>query len=141
MMTRRAFLRTFAPLVLSPAAVAFGQAAQTRIHRVGFLEAGAASVNRHYLDAFIRGLRESGYVEGRNLIIEVRWAEGRAERFAELLRELVDVKPDVIVVASTQGAVEARKIVKSIPVVFVGASDPQDMGLVKSLARPGGNMT
>jgi putative ABC transport system substrate-binding protein len=86
-------------------------------------------------------LRESGYTEGSNVIIDARWAEGRAERFPELIGELTRLKPDVIVVASTLGAVAAKKVVTSIPVVFVGVSDPLDMGIVTSLARPGGNMT
>src|SRR5438477_451566 len=73
--------------------------------RIGFLEAGAASVNRHFLEAFQSGLRELGHIDGNNVVIDARWAEGRAERFPELLGELIQLKPDVIVVASTLGAV------------------------------------
>jgi putative ABC transport system substrate-binding protein len=75
------------------------------------------------------------------VIIDVRWAEGRAERFPELLAELERLRPDVLVVASSLGAVAARKTVTTTPVVFVGVSDPIGLGLVASLARPGGNMT
>jgi putative ABC transport system substrate-binding protein len=139
-MDRRAFIGTLGVSLLAPSLAAEAQPVN-RIYRVGFLEAGAASVNRHFLEAFEKGLREFGYVDGRNLIIDARWAEGQADRFPVLLTELVALKPDVIVVASTLGAVAAKKVVTSIPVVFVGVSDPLDMGLVASLARPGGNMT
>ena len=140
MMGRRAFIGTVGASLLA-ASIAVRAQAATKVYRIGFLEAGAASVNRHFLDAFQSGLREFGYVEGNNVVIDARWAEGRAERFPELLGELVQLKPDIIVVASTLGAVAAKKVVTSIPVVFVGVADPLDMGLVASLARPGGNMT
>ena len=140
MMGRRAFIGTVGASLLA-AAIAVRAQAATRVYRIGFLEAGAASVNRHFLEAFQSGLREFGYVQGNNVVIDDRWAEGRAERFPELLGELVQLKPDMIVVASTLGAVAAKKVVTSIPVVFVGVADPLDMGLVVSLARPGGNMT
>ena len=137
---RRTFLGAVAGGIIVTPLVVEAQS-PSKVHRIGFLEAGAASVNRHYLDAFLRGLREFGYVEGRNVIVDARWAEGRAELFPEFLEELARLKPDVIVVASTLGAVAARKVIASIPVVFVGVSDPLDMGIVTSLARPQGNMT
>ena len=139
-MDRRAFIGTFGGSLL---AVSLSPGAQpaTKIYRIGFLEAGAASVNRHFLEAFQGGLREHGYVDGKNVIIDARWADGQAGRFPGLLDELVKLNPDVIVVASTLGAVAAKKVVTSIPVVFLGVADPLDMGLVASLARPGGNMT
>lgn len=137
MSARRAFL---ASVAASLAAGALAQATGP-VRRVGFLEAGAASANAHFVDAFRTGMREQGYVEGRNLVIEVRWAEGRADRFPPLLHELLRAQPDVLVVASTLGAVAAHEVVKTVPVVFVGVSDPLQMGLVQSLAHPGGNMT
>ena len=140
MRRRRAVIGMLGGSLLAPLIGVRAQPATT-IYRIGFLEAGAASVNRHYLDAFRSGLREFGYIEGKNVIVDARWADGRAERFPELLGELVQLKPDVIIVASTLGAIAARKVVTSIPVVFVGVSDPINMGLVTSLARPGGNMT
>ena len=140
MMGRRAFIGTVGASLLA-AAIAVRAQAATKVYRIGFLEAGAASVNRHFLEAFQSGLREFGYVQGNNVVIDDRWAEGRAARFPELLGELIQLKPDVIVVASTLGAVATKKVVTSIPVVFVGVADPLDMGLVVSLARPGGNMT
>ena len=109
--------------------------------RVAFVEAGSETANAHFVEAFRKGLRDHGYEEGRNVTIDVRWAEGRMERFAPLLAELAKAKPDVIVVASSQGAVETHKIVKTTPVVFVGVSDPVGLGIVASLAQPGGNMT
>jgi putative ABC transport system substrate-binding protein len=140
MMDRRAFIGTLGGTLLAQPVVSRAQPA-TKVYRIGFLEAGAESVNRHFLEAFRSGLRELGYSEGGNVVIDARWAEGRAERFPELLGELLTLQPDVFVIASTLGAVAAKSAVASIPVVFVGVSDPLDMGLVKSLARPGGNMT
>jgi len=136
---RRRALLCVAVLCCAPALV-FAQATG-KAARIGFLEAGSVSANRHFLEAFKSGLRERGYEEGRNVIIDVRWAEGRAERFPELLAELERARPDVLVVASSLGAVAARKTVPTTPVVFVGVSDPIGLGLVASLARPGGNMT
>jgi putative ABC transport system substrate-binding protein len=118
-----------------------GPASAQPVRRIAFLEAGAASANRHFVDAFLGGMRKLGYDEGRNFKLDVRWAEGRADRFPVLLADLLREKPDVIVVASTLGAVAAHRVVRTVPVVFVGVSDPQQMGLVASLARPGGNMT
>jgi len=134
---RRAFLAAAGACV---ALRGFAQGGGT-VRRVGFLEAGAASANAHFVAAFRAGMREQGYVEGQNLAIDVRWAEGRADRFPTLLRELLQSQPDVIVVASTLGAVAAHEVVRTVPVVFVGVSDPLQMGLVQSLAHPGGNMT
>jgi putative ABC transport system substrate-binding protein len=109
--------------------------------RIGFLEAGSESANRHFVEAFRKGMRDLGYEEGRNIVLDVRWAEGRAEGFAEMLGQLEAGKPDVIVVASSLGAVATHKLVKKTPVVFVGVSDPVALGIVADLAHPGGNMT
>ena len=136
MITRRAFASWLAAVVVA----ACGPEPETR-KRIAFLEAGSESANRHLLDAFRKGLRDLGYEDGRDVTIDVRWAEGRVERFSEMLADLAKRKPDVIVVASSQGAVETHKVVPTTPVVFVGVSDPVGLGLVGSLARPGGNMT
>ncbi len=111
------------------------------VARVAFLEAGSASTNRHFLEAFETGLRELGYRVGRQVVIDALWAEGQADRFAPLAQELLQRKPDVMVVASTLGAVAIKPVVKVTPVVFVGVADPQAAGLVETLARPGGNFT
>jgi len=136
-MKRRRSLGMLGAVVLVSA---FAQRADKR-WRIGFLEAGSSSANSHFLDAFRKGLNELGYEEGRNVAIDVRWADGRAERFAPLLAELEALHADVIVVASSLGAVAAHKLIKSTPVVFVGVSDPVALGIVSSLPRPGGNMT
>jgi len=109
--------------------------------RIGLLEAGSESANRHFVDAFRKGLRDLGYEDGRNVVLDVRWAEGRAERFAQLLEQIDKARPDVIVVASSLGAVAAHSVVKKTPVVFLGVADPVALGLVQNLAHPGGNMT
>ena len=136
---RRGLVRALATTLAAPGAL-WAQPAG-KVFRVGFLEAGSPSANRHFLDAFLKGMRDLGYVEGRTVAITARWAEGRAERFEPLLGEFVKLEQDVIVVASTLGAVAARRSVRSTPVVFVGVADPLDAGVVASLARPGANLT
>ena len=92
-------------------------------------------------DAFLQGLREGGYVEGENLIIERRYAEGKAERMATFALEFVRLKVDVIVAQSTPGASAAKQATGAIPIVMVVVGDPVGTGLVASLAYPGGNVT
>jgi putative tryptophan/tyrosine transport system substrate-binding protein len=137
---RRTFLSTTGAGILAAPLVALAQVPGT-VPRIGFVEAGSASVNRHFADAFRRGLRELGYVEGQSIVIEERWAEGRNERFPDFLAELLRLKVDVIVQASGVGAVAASRATATVPIVFVGVSDPVGIGLVTSLARPGGNLT
>ena len=119
----------------------FSAEAQGTLPRIGWIEAGSRSANQHFLDAFRQGLRDLQYVEGQNIVIEDRWADGRAERFPELLAELIRSKVDVIVVASTPGATAAKRSESLTPVVFWGVSDPVGIGLVASLGHPGGNIT
>jgi len=132
-------------IVLSLCSLSVSFAAGTeqanKVYRIGFLEAGSASANQRFLTSFESGLQELGYVEGKNVIVDVRWADGQVERLPELLIELVELHPDAIVVASGPAAQGAKRIVKSIPIVFVGVSDPLGKGLVTSLAHPGGNLT
>jgi putative tryptophan/tyrosine transport system substrate-binding protein len=136
---RRFLLASLAGAVATPLAA---KAQQPRAApRVGFIEAGSLSANRHFLEAFRQGLRELGYVEGRNIVVEDRWADGRLERFPTLLEELIRLRVDLIVQASTPGAVAAKRATTTIPVVFWGVNDPVGLGLVASLGRPGGNMT
>lgn len=135
MISRRTFVASLVPLWL------VGCGAADARKRIAFVEAGSESANAHFVEAFRKGLRDLGYQEGRDVTIDVRWAEGRVERFSPLLADLAKAKPDVIVVASSQGAVETRKVVKTTPVVFVGVSDPVGLGVVDSLAHPGANMT
>jgi ABC-type uncharacterized transport system substrate-binding protein len=137
---RRAFLAGTGAVLLAAPLAAEGQS-QARPARVGFVEAGSLSANRHFLDAFRQGLRDLGYVEGQSVVIEDRWADGRSERFPALIAELIGLKVDVIVQASTPGALAAKKATSTVPVVFWGVSDPVGIGVVATLGRPGGNMT
>jgi len=111
-----------------------------RIPRIGILNAGSASYNSDRVEAFRRRLREIGYVEGKNIFIEYRYAEGKVERLPDLAAELVGLKVDVIV-TSGSATLPAKKASATIPIVFAGYGDPVGTGLVSSLARPGGNIT
>src|SRR6266851_3378273 len=114
--------------------------AQQRLPTIGFLGTSTPSAWRQYVAAFVQRLREHGWIEGRTIAIEYRWAEGRSERYAEIAAEFVRLKADVIVTSG--GAVVAVKQATSIiPIVFAVANDPLGTGLVASLARPGGNVT
>ena len=139
MIDRRTFIGAFAGgLAIARSAAAAQQAA--KVARIGFLGTNRAVATRH-VDAFLQGLRDLGYVEGRNLVIEYRDAEGKLERLPALAAELVALKVDVIVAATTPGALAAKQATKTVPIVFAVAADPVTDGLVASLARPGGNVT
>jgi putative ABC transport system substrate-binding protein len=142
-MLRRALFALTIVLSLCALSLSFAASAEqtNKMYRVGFLEAGSAAANQPFLASLESGLRELGYVEGKNVVLNVRWAEGQAERLPGLLAELVELHPDAIVVASGAAAQAAKKIGTSIPIVFVGASDPLGRGLVTSLAHPGSNLT
>src|SRR5438874_11916083 len=110
-----------------------------KIYRIGILEPKPAARNAANLDALRKGLREIGYVEGRNLVIEYRSADGRAERFTDLASELVRLKVDLIVTRGTPAAIAAKNATGTIPVVMATMGDPR--AIVASFARPGGNIT
>ena len=112
-----------------------------KIPRVGYLFSTTSTETRHFFEAARQGLRELGYVEGQSIALDVRWSEGRLEGMPELVAELVRLKVDVMVVASTAGALAAKKATTTIPIVMVLVSDAVGSGLVASLARPGGNLT
>src|SRR5215510_4424501 len=112
-----------------------------KIPRIGYLGQGAPSPNSPNLEAFREGLRQLGYVEGQNIIIEYRYAESRTERFPELAADLVRLKVDIIVATGTRANLAAKKATSTIPIVMAVSSDPLGSGLVESLARPGGNVT
>lgn len=122
----------------------FGQAVEAeqagRIARIGFLATNLGA-NPHLPEAFRRGLRDLGYVEGRNVLIEYRDAEGRLDRLPALAAELVALKVDVVVAPNTPAALAAKQATRTIPIVFVGVGEPVTSGLVATLARPGGNVT
>jgi putative ABC transport system substrate-binding protein len=132
--------------LLSGAAAAWPLAARAqpqpaRLRTVGFLAATGPTVASHWLAAFVQRLHELGWSEGRNIALEVRWAEGRRERAAEIAAEFVDRKVDVIATWATMPALAATQATSTIPIVFALATDPVGTGLVASLARPGGNAT
>jgi putative ABC transport system substrate-binding protein len=124
-----------AAVALSPAAGA------PRMSRVGVLMSTSPAAAGHVAAAFSQGLRDLGRVEGRNLVLEYRWAEGRPERFRDLAGELVRGGVDVIVASSIDAVEAARKVTATIPIVMVNAADPVGTGLVASLGQPGGNVT
>ena len=115
--------------------------AQGKIWRVGILSPTSASLSSSNTNAFLKGMRELGYIEGRNLIVEGRFADGKLERLPGLAAELVQLKVDVIVVQSSPAISAAQKATTTIPIVMTSAGDPVRSGFVKSLARPGGNIT
>jgi putative ABC transport system substrate-binding protein len=115
--------------------------AQARMPRVGYLFSFAAPQGEHLWEACRVGLRELGYVEGRNIALEPRFADGRHERLPGLVAELVSLKVDVIVSAATPASLAAKKGAGSIPIVIVAVADPVEIGLVASLGHPGGNVT
>ena len=123
-------------------AVPFAAKAQpaAKVPRIGFLS-GNRATTPHLHEAFLQGLRDLGYVEGRNVVIEYRDAGGKLERLPALAAELVALKVDVIVAGGTPQTRAAKQVTKTIPIVFAQAIDPVTSGLVTSLARPGGNLT
>ena len=121
------------------ASVQFAQAQQAgKIHRIGVLFFG--SRNQPHLESFLRGMRELGYVEGKNTVFEYRYAEGKFDRLRELAAELVSLKVDVIVTTTSGSAYAAQQLTKTIPIVLT-TGDLVGTGLAASLARPGGNVT
>lgn len=109
-----------------------------KVYRIGLLSASSQS---RAIQPFREGLRSLGYVEGRNIVIEQRSAEGRYDRLPDLAAELVKLQVDVIVAIVTQASLAAKNATRTIPIVMVGVADPVGAGLVTSLARPGGNVT
>ena len=137
---RRAFIAVIAGGLLAAPLVAEAQPAG-KVPRIGFLQLNPGA-NPHLRDAFLQGLRDLGYVEGRNVVIEYRSAEGKLERLPALAAELVALKVDVIVTGGgTPTALAAKEATRTLPIVFASATDPVTDGLVTSLARPGGNVT
>jgi putative ABC transport system substrate-binding protein len=132
---RRRLLQAVVALLAGPGAAAAGR---SRVHRVALLSPVARGPRD---EAFVAGLRELGYVEGRNLELAMRFAEGRAERLPTLAAELIAWGPEVLVVGSTIGARAAKQATGTLPIVFAGSSDPVAGGLVSNLAHPGGNIT
>jgi putative ABC transport system substrate-binding protein len=140
MMNRRRFLQTVTVSVLAAPLAADAQQAG-KVPRIAFLGATSPSDRPHLLDAFRQGLRELGWVEGQNIAIDYRYAEGRLDRLPDLAAELVRLKVDIIVSFGTQGVTAARNATETIPIVMIAVRDPVGTGLIASLAHPGGNVT
>jgi ABC-type uncharacterized transport system substrate-binding protein len=130
--------RFAATLLLLAASVTTLAQSVPRVYRIGFV---SPTVPGPTLDAFRAGLREVGYVEGGNALIEARFAEGRPERLPALVADVIRLNVDVLVVGSTLGALAAKRATTTVPIVFAGLIDPVAPGVVASLARPGGNVT
>ena len=113
----------------------------TKTPRIGYIATAFPSSTPARIEAFRQGLRQLGYVEGKNIVIEYRYAEGKSERLPDLVAELVRLKVDIIVTTSAGAALAAKKASGTIPIVFAAAGDPVGTGLVSSLAQPGGNIT
>ena len=126
-------------LTLAPLSAGAQQA--EKVPRIGYLLVPSRSDRTPLRDAFVQGLRDLGWVEGKDVVIEQRFADGRADRLPELAAELVRLKVDVIFAASTAVAVAAKNATSTIPIVAPTMSDPVKLGLVASIARPGGNVT
>jgi putative ABC transport system substrate-binding protein len=114
---------------------------RVRLPRIGYLGTSSASLEPELVKAFQKGLRDLGYVEGQNIAIEYRWAEGNDHRLPDLVAELVRLKVDLILTAGTPGALAAKRATQTIPIVMAVTGDAVGAGLVSSLARPGGNLT
>jgi putative ABC transport system substrate-binding protein len=137
-------LRLFAGLSLALIAAPLTGEAQTppgKVWRIGLLSSASAAAYGQRVEAIRRGLGDLGYVEGKNLVIEYRWAEGRYDRLPDLAAELVRLKVDLIITHGTPGSLAAKRATTTIPIVMAVAGDVVTTGLVASLARPGGNLT
>jgi putative tryptophan/tyrosine transport system substrate-binding protein len=126
------------PLGLFVVSLAVAAQPSAHVYRVGRLQSGPPSDPNPTLEAFQQGLRDLGYVEGQNLVIESRYAEGREERLPDLAAELVRLKVEVIVAGGVVATRVAQHATRTIPIVMAGTSDPVGQGLVASLAHPGG---
>src|SRR5215468_7457232 len=139
-MKRREFITLMGGAAAAWPLAAWAQQARN-LPTIGFLGAITAPAQRQWTDAFVQRLRELGWIEGRTVAIEYRWAEGRNERLAEIAAEFVQRKVDVIVTHSAEPVIAAKKATSVIPIVIALAADPVGTGLVATLARPGGNVT
>ena len=136
--TQRRYFLTAAGALVAASLTAEAQA-PAKIARIGFIDPGLPDTS--LFEAFRQGLRDLGYVEGRNILIEFRTAQGKPERFPPLAAELVALKVDVIVTVSNTTALAAKQATRTVPIVFTAVANPVAAGIVTSLARPGGNLT
>lgn len=136
----RKFLIVLCAAVVALPTAAVGEQSDT-LRRIGFLGNSTAALEANLIGPFREGLRSLGYVEGENLLIEWRWAEGKYERFPALISELIAEKVEVIITAGTPATLAVKKATKTVPLVMVAVGNPVGNGIVPSLARPGGNIT
>ena len=139
-MDRRTFLFVFSLGALSAPLAADAQPTG-KVYRIGYLGMGSATVSPPFVEAFREGLRELGLVEGQNIVIDYRFAEGRFDRLPDLAAELVRLRVDVMMAGPTPPAMAAKNATGTIPIVMAGVGDPVELGLIASLARPGANVT
>jgi putative ABC transport system substrate-binding protein len=139
-MRRRVFIALVGSAALGYPLAARAQQAG-KLPTIGYMGSGTPSTQSQWLTVFVQRLRDLGRIEGRNVAIEVRWAEGRSERFAEIVAEFVRLKVHVIITSGSVGVLTAKRATAVIPIVFAATSNPVGAGLVASLARPGGNVT
>src|SRR5262245_10345254 len=139
-MKRREFITLVAGAATATAPVAAIAQEGRKLYKVGFLSDSPAAY-ADAIEAFRRGLRELGWIDGQNIAVEYRWAEGRPERMRELAEELVRLKVDIIVAPSSIYAEAAKRATSTIPIIFMTHAAPIESGHVVSLARPGGNVT
>jgi len=139
LVSRRTFVAALTGGAL--AAPVAGWAQQGKVPRIGWLGGPSRETAQPFVQPFLQGLKDLGWIEGQNIAIEWRFAGGRAERLPELAAELVRLRVDLIVVPSTPTALAAKNAPSTIPLVSAGGDDPVALGLVASLARPGGNIT
>ena len=139
-MDRRTFLGTLTGGLLTAPLAADAQQAG-KVPRIGFLGESSPSDRPPLLDAFRQGLRELGWVEGQNIVIDYRYAEDQVDRLPDLAAELIRLKVDLIISWGTQGVTAAKNATETIPIVMIAVRDPVGTGLIASLARPGGNVT
>src|SRR6266481_377405 len=142
-MVRSTSTRRISVVVLLLVAVSLATAAQVgKVPRIGVLLPGSPEPEyERRLDAFRQGLRELGYIDTQNILLEYRWADAQYERMADLVAELLRLQVDVLVVDSTRAGLAAKSATSTLPIVLALAADPVGTGLVESLARPGGNIT
>jgi putative tryptophan/tyrosine transport system substrate-binding protein len=139
-MNRREFITLLGGAAVAWPLVARAQQAG-KVWRIGILDTTSVALNAANFDALRQGLRQHGYIEGQNLVIDYRSADGRVERFPDLAAELVHLKVDLIVTRGTPAVVAVKNATKTIPVVMAASGDPIGAGVVAGLARPGANVT
>src|SRR5262245_31972169 len=139
-MRRREFIKVIAGSAVAPWALA-ARAQQQAMPVVGFLNAASADGYTRFVAEFRRGLNSMGFVEGQNVVVEYRWADGHYDRLPELAADLIRRQVVVIAATSTPAALAAKKATTTVPIVFTTGGDPVELGLVSNIARPGGNVT